>query len=94
MTEMSLPALLESLGQDCVERLPGLQLHKKIRFMFSSPAWLPQFWPETTERSRPNRLLAGRFAQAASSAGDDAWTLVVDDLCARLYATAASGQGP
>ncbi len=32
MTEMSLPDLLETLGQDRVERFPGLQLHQQDPF--------------------------------------------------------------
>ena len=82
MTEMSLPALLESLGQDRVERLPGLQLHQEDPFhvfltslatailsrdYMSDPVQTEGYWLEGLRK-------------LASSAGDDAWTLVVDDL--------------
>ncbi len=82
MTEMSLPDLLETLGQDRVERFPGLQLHQQDPFHVfltslatavlardnkSDPVQSAGYWREGLRR------LAG-------SAGDDAWTLVVDDL--------------
>lgn len=82
ITEMSLPSLLEALGQDRVERLPGLQQHQEDPFHVfltslatavlardnkSDPVQSAEYWRDGLRR------LAG-------SAGDDTWTLVVDDL--------------
>lgn len=79
---LSLPALLEALGQDRVQHLTGLQRHQADAFHVflcylagailarqnqGDPVQSEAYWREGM------RLLAGE-------AGDNAWTLVVDDL--------------
>ncbi|HEB97327.1 MAG TPA: type I-E CRISPR-associated protein Cse1/CasA [Sedimenticola thiotaurini] len=79
---LSLPGLLAALGQDRVESLPGIQRHQEDAFHVflcqlasvilardgrDDPVQSEDYWREGLRR------LAGE-------AGDDAWTLVVEDL--------------
>jgi len=79
---LSLPALLEALGQDRVQHFTGLQRHQADAFhvflCYLAGAILARDGHRDPVRSEAYwregmRLLAGE-------AGDSAWTLVVDDL--------------
>lgn len=82
MTEMSLPALLESLGQDRVERIPGLQLHQQDPFhvFLTSLATAVLARDQETKPLQTEEYWRAGLRTLAGAAGDDAWTLVVDDL--------------
>lgn len=79
---MSLPALLAALGQDSVHHLPGLQRHQEDAFH----VFLCQLAAVILARQGESNPIQDEaywrqgLRNLAGSVGDDAWTLVVDDL--------------
>lgn len=79
---LSLPGLLAALGRDRVESLPGIQRHQEDAFH----VFLCQLASVILARDgrddpvQPEDYWREGLRRLAGEAGDDAWTLVVEDL--------------
>lgn len=78
---MSLPELLASLAKDEVEHLPGIQRHQEDPFhvFLCSLAGAILARRGDTDASQGDAYWRDGLRMLAGPAGDDAWTLVVDD---------------
>ena len=79
---LSLPALLAALGHDRVQHLTGLQRHQADAFhvflCYLAGAVLAR--NNHTNPIQDEEYWRQGMRSLAGEAGDDAWTLVVDDL--------------
>lgn len=82
MTALNLPALLEALGQDQVDSLPGLQRHQVDPFhvflCYLAGAVLAR--QGQTEPVQPEAFWRDGIRTLTGQPDDAAWTLVVDDV--------------
>lgn len=78
---MSLPGLLASLGKDEVEHLPGIQRHQEDPFhvFLCCLAGAILAREGDTDTTQEEAYWRDTLRMLAGPAGDDAWTLVVDD---------------
>ncbi|RKQ84260.1 CRISPR-associated Cse1 family protein [Brockia lithotrophica] len=82
MERLSLPEVLESLGRDEIEHFVGLQKHQEDAFhvflSYLGAAVLAR--NNVNDPVRSKDYWRDKLRGLAGPAGDDAWTLVVDDL--------------
>lgn len=81
LERMTLPGLLSALGEDCVEALTGIQRHQEEAFhvfLCSLAAVILARRSDSDPRQNEAYWRDG-LRGLADAAGDDAWTLVVED---------------